>query len=866
MAELSLLAKATVVLGLALVAVRCLRGARASVRALVLASTFGVLLILPPAALLLPERVIQVPVAYEVNVALVLEQVDIVTPAARGALSDDGAPTRGGHLPAPATTVRVVWVAVTIGLLLRLGLALWQLRTIRRTSVPWPEAEDLATALARESGPRRRVDVFLHDELTAPMTFGAGRPAIGLPMDATTWDRTAVCHAVAHELEHVRRADWLVLLVTRVVCALYWFHPLVWMASRRLCLEAERACDDAVLRDAERATYAEQLVSLARRVSAGSPIAVLSMAARSDLSARVRAVLDPHQARGRAGIVWTSAAVVGAAALTFAISPLYTVAGSAQAVAPAPASQGGEPVRRFEVASIKPNTSPTRNQTIGPAGHAFVGRNVTLIDLIATAYRTEPEGAEGWMSTDRYDVEARPEGTASWNEQLVMLQTLLADRFNLRVRREIRDTPVYALVAASRGARLTPAAEEECVAPPSERCGGFTTRPGRIAGRRVTVAQIAALLSGPRSGRRVLDNTGINGFFDVELTWTPDPGQLPGPPPDDTLRLDPNGPSLFTAIEEQLGLSLRPSTAPLEHLLIEHAERPSSNDAPQASAPSRISPPVGSIARAAQSPAPAPPASMQFEVASIRRNASAEQRPPGLLFNVAANGQLTAQNMTLFHIIRNAYEVQGVQIVPGANAPDWMERDRWDIVAKAPEGSAGRLQIMTMMQNLLATRFKLVARPETREVPVYVLVPARSDRRLGPQLQPSDGQCEAARLAAQKAGAPLQTPDVERGFCGSLSVAGLFTMSGVTLTDLARYLAPQTGRVVIDRTGLTGTFDLDLKWTPDLTAPAGGPQSAFNDGTSLFAALQEQLGLRLEAQRAPVEVLVIESAERPVTD
>lgn len=255
-----------------------------------------------------------------------------------------------------------------------------------------------------------------------------------------------------------------------------------------------------------------------------------------------------------------------------------------------------------------------------------------------------------------------------------------------------------------------------------------------------------------------------------------------------------------------------------------------------------------------------------FDVASIRRNVSAEQRPPGLLFNVAPNGQLRAENMTLFHIIRNAYEVQGVQIVPGANAPDWMERDRWDIVAKAPEGSAGRLQIMTMMQNLLATRFKLVARPETREVPVYVLVPARSDRRLGPQLRPSDGQCEAARLAAQKAGAPLQTPDVERGFCGSLSVAGLFTMSGVTLTDLARYLAPQTGRVVIDRTGLTGTFDLDLKWTPDLTAPAGGPQSAFNDGTSLFAALQEQLGLRLEAQRAPVEVLVIESAERPVTD
>lgn len=255
-----------------------------------------------------------------------------------------------------------------------------------------------------------------------------------------------------------------------------------------------------------------------------------------------------------------------------------------------------------------------------------------------------------------------------------------------------------------------------------------------------------------------------------------------------------------------------------------------------------------------------------FEVASIRRNVSAEQRPPGLLFNVAPNGQLSAENMTFFHIIRNTYDVQGVQIVPGANVPDWFERDRWDIVAKVPGGTASRLQMMAMMQNLLATRFKLVIRRETREMPVFVLVLARSDRRLGPQLRQSDGQCEAARLAAEQGGAPRQTPKVERGFCGSRSVAGLSTMSGVPLADLARYLAPQAGRFVIDQTGLTGTFDLDLKWTPDLTGPAGGPQSAFNDGTSLSAALQEQLGLKLEAQRARVPVLVVESFERPTPD
>ncbi|MGH9240608.1 MAG: TIGR03435 family protein [Vicinamibacterales bacterium] len=275
---------------------------------------------------------------------------------------------------------------------------------------------------------------------------------------------------------------------------------------------------------------------------------------------------------------------------------------------------------------------------------------------------------------------------------------------------------------------------------------------------------------------------------------------------------------------------------------------------------------AGALSAASQGRAQGPPANLQFEVASIKANVSAEPRPPGLSFVVAPNGQLTAQNITLFHIVRNAYDVQGVQIVPGANAPDWLERDRWDIVANAPERMASRLQTMAMMQNLLATRFKLVLRRETREMPVYALVPARSDRRLGPRLRQSDGQCEAARVIAEKGGAPLKTPEVERGFCGSRSVAGLAAMSGVALADFARYLAPQTGRFVIDRTGLTGTFDLDLTWTPDPTTAAGGPPSAFNDGTTLFAAIQEQLGLKLEAQRAPIDVLVIQSAERPPAD
>ena len=172
---------------------------------------------------------------------------------------------------------------------------------------------------------------------------------------------------------------------------------------------------------------------------------------------------------------------------------------------------------------------------------------------------------------------------------------------------------------------------------------------------------------------------------------------------------------------------------------------------------------------------------------------------------------------------------------------------------------------MMMLQRLLAERFMLVVRRETREMPVYALVLARTDGQLGPQIQRASGECEAARLARAKSPqGPM--PPISRGFCGTRAGNGSVSTSAVALADFARNLAPMTGRFVIDRTGLNGTYDLDLKWTPDQALTPGAATGAATDGTSLFAALQEQLGLKLEAQRAPVEVLVIDSADRPIED
>jgi uncharacterized protein (TIGR03435 family) len=265
---------------------------------------------------------------------------------------------------------------------------------------------------------------------------------------------------------------------------------------------------------------------------------------------------------------------------------------------------------------------------------------------------------------------------------------------------------------------------------------------------------------------------------------------------------------------------------------------------------------VGTVDTAAQSPSPVTSA-LAFEVASIRRNVSADQ---GASVRTQPGGALTITNNTLFNIIRNAYNVQGFQII--IEGPDWINRDRWNIVAKA-EGNPQGPQMMGMLQSLVADRFKADIRRETRELQVYALTLARSDGRLGPQLTPSTVDC-AALAAARTAGAPPPPPRTDgRPTCGMNINPGVATAGGYLIADIARNLSGATGRIIVDKTGLTGRYDMELKWTPDPTQ--GSPSTTF-DGGSLFTAVQEQLGLKLEAQRAPVEVLVVYSAERPVED
>ena len=269
-----------------------------------------------------------------------------------------------------------------------------------------------------------------------------------------------------------------------------------------------------------------------------------------------------------------------------------------------------------------------------------------------------------------------------------------------------------------------------------------------------------------------------------------------------------------------------------------------------------------------------------FEAASVKRNKDGG----GVSLFFQPGGRLRATNITPKALIAAAYgtpqPLPEFQIV---GAPRWLDTDRFDVIAKAAgdpaPGPSGPPPIMfEMLRTLLADRFHLKLHFEMREVPVFALVLARTDGKLGPQFRQTDVDCGALIRAARGAAGPpppLPTPG-ERPKCGARVFPGNVSAGAQTLTQIANGLARlrDVNRQVIDRTGLTGAYDTDLVWTPDNGSlpqgdrPAGGPPLPPIDpnGPSLFTAIQEQWGLKLEPTKASVNVLVIDAVDQPTED
>ena len=247
-----------------------------------------------------------------------------------------------------------------------------------------------------------------------------------------------------------------------------------------------------------------------------------------------------------------------------------------------------------------------------------------------------------------------------------------------------------------------------------------------------------------------------------------------------------------------------------------------------------------------------------FDVASVKPNVSGSTAG---WFETRPGGELVVRNQPLRTIIWTAYGVQESQLVGG---PRWLAGERFDIVAKPASEPKSRDALLQMLQALLAERFKLVVHRETRDAPIYAMVPVRPGL-LGRGARPSATDCDAVNAARR--GAPPPGNAGLRPLCGTRRTAGRLMAGGVRMETLARDLSDLAGRTVVDATGIPGFHDLDLEWQPEPPlAPTAAVPALPADAPSLFTALQEQLGLRLESRRGPVDVLVIDSVERPTPD
>lgn len=249
-----------------------------------------------------------------------------------------------------------------------------------------------------------------------------------------------------------------------------------------------------------------------------------------------------------------------------------------------------------------------------------------------------------------------------------------------------------------------------------------------------------------------------------------------------------------------------------------------------------------------------------FEVASVKRNIDGGP----VTFNPQATGQFTVINFPFATLITAAYQLQPYQL---QGAPSWTGEERYDIQARLDPQIAKRLQPdghpptwALALRSLLAERTRLAFHRETRELPIYALVMARADRKPGPNLKPAKADCDALRVeseAAARAGRPSPYPPRTETWtpCGLRTAPGRIVSGGYGFAEFMRELSVRVGRQVVDRTGLEGRWDFYVTFAPDDSPNADMPQ--------LVTALQEQLGLKLDATRGPVSVFVIDRLERP---
>jgi uncharacterized protein (TIGR03435 family) len=507
--------------------------------------------------------------------------------------------------PARAAVARTV-LAHDASLLPAILLAVWACGSVAVAFSWWRQWRRIRAAVRAGSPVALESDVPVLSSagMLEPGVFGVFQPVLLLPEGIT--DRLAPAHLdaiIAHELCHIRRRDNLTAALHMAVEAIFWFHPLVWWLGARLVEERERACDEEVLRLGNQPeVYAESILKTCQ-FYLESPLVCMSGISGSDLKKRVVRIMTQRAANklsfGRKLLL----AAAGIAALAGPI--VFGLMNAPQVRAQSPAAFS-TPLPSFDVASIKPNQSGTNLLRLVADHGRFITYNATLKFLLAYAYHLNDfqiSGASGWIESEHYDIEAKRDDPSADGQPILvrdeegrqlglMVQSLLADRFKLVLHYETRELPVYALVVAKNGPKLreSPVTPDDLAPPnpaavmvgpdgPQARHSFRMNGSGELSVIAQSLDRFADLLA-HQTGRPVLNKTGLKGDYDFTLKWTPDQGrgQMPGGTPGDVAPpSDANGPTIFTALQEQLGLKLESQKGPVDTLVIDHAERPTEN-------------------------------------------------------------------------------------------------------------------------------------------------------------------------------------------------------------------------------------------------------------------------------------------------
>jgi bla regulator protein blaR1 len=488
--------------------------------------------------------------------------------------------------PAPAPQAPTDWqlwmIAVVVALwgagaaliVARWAVQFWRLSGLRRDAQP--------------AGAHRGVPVLssrrMHDERVEPGVIGIWRQVILIPDGiAATLTPSQLVAVLDHEWQHARRRDNLWGFIHTLAQGLFWFHPLVWVIGRRLTDERELACDAAVLETADPDDYAEGILSVVKfywRRAPGFSTGITS----ADLKARMELIVrnerpTPLGAAGRWVLAATLSAVVAAPVLTGWLT--------AQAVAPQNNSFLGTATsagKKFEVATIKVNASGSPEWRLGPPGRGQISIvNMTMLDIITQSFRTSRPmvfGGPDWIKTTYFDIVGRgPDPSVGNPEVWEMMRSLLIERLHLKYHIEEREIPVYSLTQARGGHKLTLGENGVCAPMIKEgkACGDILIIPTGIA---VNNMPIGSILNGltRRTGRPVIDNTGLTGRYDVRAMFLNDGEKL------DTYDLAnipaefrPQDMGLFEALEKQAGLRLESTRAPIPVLVIDSVDRPEEN-------------------------------------------------------------------------------------------------------------------------------------------------------------------------------------------------------------------------------------------------------------------------------------------------